>query len=170
MKCQLWDLQLLAIVELGDRCGSVFSKGQGVIISHLRRESQRVQGKESLLSETLIHKSDPAEKRKKQMQYSWSKGVSEQSKQLARAEMGLWWSPSHKPRAKVSRGGGFLLSEVPCQKRALCFGSAMCSSTLMSWKFPHCFLFPALPCCKDVLYMHRQPQGRGGMDSKSFAL
>lgn len=41
MKCQLRDLQLLAIVELGESCSSAFSKGHNVIISHLRRERQR---------------------------------------------------------------------------------------------------------------------------------
>lgn len=56
-KSQLWDFQLLAIVELGDSCSGVFSKGQGVIISHVRRENQRDQGKQFLLSEMLIYTS-----------------------------------------------------------------------------------------------------------------
>ena len=129
---------MLAIVELGDSCSSVFSKGQGVIINHLRRESQRVQGKESLLSEMLIYTSLIQQKRGKK-QYSTPELKASLNKVSSWLELRCHCGhllPTNQLRAKVSWGEEFLLSEMPCQKTVLCFGSATCSSTLMSWKFP----------------------------------
>lgn len=137
VKCQLWDLQLLALVELGDSCSSVFSKGQGVIISHLRRQSQRVQGKESVLSETVIYPSLIQEKRGKTKD---STPEVKASLNKVRSWLELRCDcgdlPTNQPRAKVSWGGEFLLPKVSYQKRTLCFGSATHSSTLTSWNFP----------------------------------
>lgn len=129
---------MLAIVELGDSCSSIFSKGRGIIISHLRRESRRVQGKESLLSKMLIYTSLIQQKRGKnkystpEVNVSSNKGSSWLELRCDCGDL----LPTNQRRAKVSWGGESLLSEVPCQKRPLCFGSATCSSTLTSWKFP----------------------------------
>lgn len=119
MKCQLRDLQLLAIVELGESCSSAFSKGHNVIISHLRRERQRVQGKESLLSETLLWTNLIQQKRRENK--SRAPEVKASSDKISswlelRCNCGDFL-PTNRPRGEVSWGGEFLLPELPCQKK-----------------------------------------------------
>ena len=161
MKCQLWDLQLLVIVELSDSCSSVFSKGQGVIISHLRRKSQIVQGKESFLSEMLIYTRVIQQKRGK------TKCGTPEIKASSNI-VSSWLEPrcdcgdllpTHPPTARVSGGGEFLLS-LPKESILVWFSHVQ--QHLDALEVSCCFLFQALPCGKDVLYTCRHHKGGEG--------
>lgn len=144
MKCQLRDLQLLAIVELGESCSSAFSKGHNVIISHLRRERQRVQGKESLLSETLLWTNLIQQKRRENKSCApEAKASSNKISSWLELRCNCGDFPQTDREARFLGEASFCYPSFPARRKSALFRFSHVQQHLEVWEVSHCFCFPS---------------------------